>query len=352
MHRFDRGRPLTLEFYSGATLLGECPVDVQRADLKKPSLHPTGECGFSFLLPGESAMDTSQDEDEIVVRIKGSGMVLCVLDKERADKVAGSPSHPFSRLRRKLFPDRRGYDPVVFMHIPKTAGTTFNTFAKRVYPFSRAITHIEFYDASEYADIARDYLFISGHLNVGQIRAHFSDRSYSYCTLVREPYAQLHSHLNWLRGIGADRESAFYQSHHRLFKSIADDVSQKEQLSYEDLEHIVANLDGVLKKLLDNNQTRYFLSREVEEVTAKDLQEALENTEMFDLIGTTEHYDAFKSSFCKAHQLEMVESNRSLNRAHYAPLYDIRDARTREILLPLVEKDLVLYQGVESLLKG
>ena len=336
---------MTLEFFSGGAKLGECRVDVMRADLKRPSLHPTGECGFSFLVPGEIS---EQGGEDITIKVKNNGTVLCVLDKARADRVAGSPAHPFSRLRRRLAPENRHFDPVVFMHIPKTAGTTFNTFAKRVYPFSRAITHIEFYDAAEYAKIAREYLFISGHLNVGQIRTHFTGRPFTYCTLVREPYAQLQSHLNWLRGIGADKESAFYQSHHRLFKSIADDISEKQQLAYEDLEHIVNNLDGVLKKLLDNNQTRYFLSEECEAVTSALLEEALENMKMFELIGTTEDYEAFKASFCERQRLEMIESNRSLNRAHHAALFDVRDPRNREILLPLVDKDLVLYERVQG----
>jgi hypothetical protein len=149
--------------------------------------------------------------------------------------------------------------------------------------------------------------------------------------------------------IGADRESAFYQSHHELFKSIANDISRKERLSYDDLQHIVENLDGVLRKLLDNNQTHYFLSEECEEVEAQHLEEALENLEMFDLIGTAEHCAQFKTSFCEVHNIEMIESNRTLNRAPYGALYDIEDARNRKILLPLVEKDLALYQRASCL---
>ena len=137
-----------------------------------------------------------------------------------------------------------------------------------------------------------------------------------------------------------------------MFKSIADDISQKQELSYEDLGYIVNKLDGVLKKLLDNNQTRYFLSREVEEVGSSQLDEALENMQMFDLIGTTEHYEAFRQTFCEQHKLELIESNRSLNRANYAALFDIKDPRNREILLPLVEKDLVLYERVQAELAG
>ena len=352
VHRFDRDRPLMLGFFSGGKLLGECPVDIKRADLKKPSLHPTGACGFSFTIPGQPETEASFRSDEIVISVKGSGTVLCVLNKVRPDKVSGNPAHPFSRFKRLLLPKGRKFNRVFFMHIPKTAGTTLNTFANRVYPFSKAIAHIEFYEPGEYVGIARDYLFISGHLNVGQIRRYFSDHPYSYCTLVREPYAQFHSHLNWLRGIAADRESAFYQSHHELFKNIADDISRKERLSYDELQHIVENLDGVLRKLLDNNETRYFLSEECEKVEPQHLEEALENLEMFDLIGTTEHFEQFKTSFCEVHNIEIIESNRTLNRAHYGALYDIKDARNREILLPLVEKDLALYQRVESLEKG
>ena len=98
LHRFDKSRPLILEFYSGGELLGETPVDVHRADLKKPSLHPSGTCGFSFLVPGETAATAAAGE--IVIRVKDSGAVLCVLDKARA----GLPGETRCRTRKQRGP--------------------------------------------------------------------------------------------------------------------------------------------------------------------------------------------------------------------------------------------------------
>lgn len=343
-NRFAKTRPLELEFYCGDRLLGACPVDIVRADLKQQGLHPTGICGFSFVLPGASREQPARLKADITIRVKHSGRLLCVLKRDLVDTAGGRAEHPFNRMRALFTFTSPSDGRVFFMHIPKTAGTTFNTFARQCYPRSRAISHIEAYDSSEYARIGADHTFISGHLNAGQMLRYFPPERYRYFTLMREPYAQLHSHINWLRGIGADRSSAFYQSHHGLFKQVAADIAQKSQLDPDDLQYLVERIDGVLKKLLDNNQTRYFLSAECDRPGWADLDQAQENMQQFELIGVTEEYERFRAAFCKANSIKYRPQGGALNRAGHAPLYDYQDPLNQKILEPLVEKDLVLYQ--------
>lgn len=345
-HRFHKNKALTLVLSLGEMVLGECTADELREDLKKQSLHPSGLCGFSFVFPKQWNVPNAQLADEVVVSIKDSNATLCVLNKNLADKVAGRPTHLTSKLKQGLSATRSGKDKVFFMHIPKTAGTTFNTFAKSIYPSNRAITHIEFYDPDEYAGIACDHRFISGHLNVGQIQEYFPVNEFKLYTLMREPYAQLHSHFNWLKGIGAEKSSAFYQSQHRSFKEIADDFAGKSQLSHDDLQKISDNLSGVLKLLFDNCQTRYFLSENCEEIEQHHFDRAEQNMAIFEEIGITEEYDKFKASFCKAHDLKVDKSDSAFNASRLNALYDYQDPLNREILLPLVDKDLLLYQQV------
>lgn len=345
-HRFDKNKPLILEFKSGTILLGECQADVLREDLQKQALHPSGLCGFSFVFPDQARLTREEETDDISISIKDSRHVLCVLDKKLADKVAGRATHPFSRIKQRLSMTPASFDKVLFMHIPKTAGTTFNTFAKSSYPPNRAMTHIEFFAESDYAQIARDNYFISGHLNIGQLQQSFSFDQFKVYTLMREPYAQLHSHINWLRGIARDKNSAFYQSHHGLFKTISESFIEKETLTADDLRAIVSNLSGVLMKLLDNNQTRYFQAEECTIIEHQHLIAAEKNLSNFENIGTTERYEQFRQIFCDRHHFRYTPGEHSFNSSQYAPLYDHQNALNQEILRPLVKHDLALYQKV------
>lgn len=345
-HRFNKKKPLVLVFSRAGVPLGECAANTLREDLKQLSLHPNGVCGFSFAFPEPLDLLDSQSNEEISICVKNTRDVLCNLKLKQADNAVGRPAHAFSQIRRQFSITSGRPGKVVFMHIPKTAGTTFNTFAKSVYPTGRAISHIEAFDVEEYPNIAREYQFISGHLDVGQLQQHFPKSEYKFYTLIREPYAQLHSHLNWLKGIGADKSTVFYQTHHPFFKEIADYLMGKNRLSNDDLQSIVDNLRGVLLPLLDNNQTRYFLIDDCEKVEQSHLEIAQENSGIFTQIGTTEKYQRFKQAFCRQHQFKYAQSKHTsnLNTSRMAALYDYQDPVTQEILYPLVSKDISLYQ--------
>ena len=350
-HRFNKRKPLTLVFSLAGIPLGECVVNLAREDLKQLSLHPSGLCGFSFAFPEPLQLSKSKVAEEIVISIKNTRNVLCVLNTKQADTATGRPAHPFSQIKRAVSLTRNAGDKAVFMHIPKTAGTTFNTFAKSVYPSGQAISHIESYGLEEYSNIAQNYQFISGHLNIGMLQQYFPMDEFKFYTMMREPYAQLHSHFNWLKGIGADKNSVFYQTHHQLFKNIADDLVGKTNLSNKALQAIVDRLGGVLQKLLDNNQTRYFQFDDCETVGQNQLEIALANAEVFEQIGSTEKYQRFRATFCQVHHFKYAQGKDafSLNTSRMAALYDHQNPVTQEILYPLVSKDLLLYQKVTQI---
>ena len=347
-HRFKKNEPLTLVFSAGENILGECTANALREDIREQALHPDGKCGFSFIFPKRQMAGQAGSDNTIVVSIKESGAELCKLDMGLADRVTGRPTHPFSRIRQRLSGAGKRRDKVLFMHIPKTAGTTFNTFAKSVYPPDRALTHVESYDAHECVQIAEDYQFVSGHLNMGQIRRYFPPDCFRLYTLVREPYAHLHSHFNWLRGIGADRDSPFYQSHHHAFRLIADQLSEKSALDYDDLQIIVDQISGLSRHLFENSQTRYFLDEPCDRVGTEELAAAKQNTALFDLIGTTEQYAEFRSAFCRAQHFKFTPSHHAFNSSRMNSLFDHEDPKVREILYPLADKDLTLYQFVKK----
>lgn len=234
------------------------------------------------------------------------------------------------------------------MHIPKTAGTSFNSFARSLYNSEEILTHIEAYDHSTFPQIAKNYQFISGHLRMDSVHNYFNATEFQLYTLVREPYAQVHSHLNWLRGIGANPESDFYKAHHGLFKDLGDQFGDKTSLTNDALQIIVDNISGILRKLLDNNQSRYFLSSDPEVISKKDWGEIQDNLNLFTLLGTTKDYAKFQKDFCFLNSFDKSQEVTPLNASKYTRLYDYNDQKTQEIVRPLVAIDLQLYKLVQE----
>ncbi|MFT5700039.1 MAG: hypothetical protein ACI8ZB_002910 [Desulforhopalus sp.] len=337
-HRFNTGKSLHIVFKEGDTVLGECSTSLSREDVKSKDIHPTGLCGFSFSLPASYA--ESEKRGEITLTIRESGVILCKLDPQYMGQIVQVKTQFWHRFKQR---SQQNKDTIFFMHIPKTAGTSFNSFAGSLYKPDEIITHIEAFDQTSYPEIAERYRFISGHLRMDTIKMFFSGPDIQLYTLIREPYGQLHSHLNWLRGIGADRGSAFYQAHHGLFKDLADDFGDKTELNHQTLQNIVDNISGVLKKLVDNNQSRHFLTGDPTTVTNKDFAEIRDNVKLFTMVGTTKEYSLFQKDFCEMNSFPPPAAVKSLNSSRFTQLYDHTDPVTREIVTPLVAFDLQLY---------
>lgn len=344
-NRFTPGKRLHLIFKDGTSVIGKCETDLLREDVKKATGHPTGYCGFSFALP--TGFQLEQVKTTLTVSVESTGTLLCELHPGEAGKpLEKGKKKTLRQLLCKSSPAWESQARVFFMHIPKTAGTSFNSFAGGLYRPGEIITHIEAYDKSAYHEITEKYRFISGHLRMDSIERYFQGKNLQFYTLIREPYAHLHSHLNWLRGIGATPGSSFYQAHHVLFKELASSWGHRTRISNHELQRLVDNLDGVLKKLVDNGQSRYFLSEDPEQVEEKHFFVAEKNLQLFSLIGTTSGYRLFQEEFCKKHKFPVPPTEKPLNRSKYESLYDHTDPTSREIVRPLVQYDLRLYNLV------
>lgn len=345
-HRFFKLKEITLSFHHGNLCLGKCKANLLREDVKASGLHPTGYCGFTFNLPNR--FEQLSSDNPLVISIVETGTQLCSLRANMQNRIIASKS-PFISKVKKLLPKFAQEDkPIFFMHIPKTAGTTFNSFANKLFASGECINHIEFYARSEFSHLGSRFHFISGHLTLGEVKQFFPPDKFQYYTLLRDPNRHLHSHLNWLRGIGADKKSTFYSTHHDLFKELADFFASNPQLGPRELQSIVDSVSGVLKEIVDNCQVRHFLDKKVDRVTEDDLGEALTNISLFTKIGLTEQYEIFQNVFCSQQGITPPAKEPSLNRSRFAPMYDTSDPEIQEVLTPLIKYDLQLYNHIKK----
>ncbi|SDP49378.1 hypothetical protein [Desulforhopalus singaporensis] len=341
-HRFDKKRSVVLEFYEGDKLLGKAEANQYREDLKALNVHPDGKCGFCFFFPGALDWETGGN---IVVRVAEKGSLLASVPKKRCGENLKQEPSLFQYLRRRWSGKATLKQPIFFMHIPKTAGTTFNTFVENHFK-SPSIRHIEVFNESEYSSYGEDFLYIAGHVRYSRFHRYFPKDKFLWYSLLREPYAHLHSHLNWLRSVAVDQESDFYRAHNDEFRNISCHLSGKEQLNHVDLQHLIDTLPVSAMANIDNQQTRYFLPHDKARIEESDAHEALDVLRQFNHVGLTEDLIGFQQKFLAANHAPLKPMPKRLNKAKLNILYNYTDPEAREIAKPLVSADLHLYNSV------
>lgn len=232
--------------------------------------------------------------------------------------------------------------PVFFLHIPKTAGTSFNTFVQHTFSL-HSITHAEVYRDESLHTMAGKYDYISGHLRIDRFCNNFPSDQYRWMTILREPFGHFHSHLNWLRGVAADQESDFYKKHNATFKHLANGLKDKRTLSPEELQTLVDSFEPAVYPILENYQTRYLVSGYRDRVQEPDTEEALANLRKFFAVGVTDRFGDFQQYFLQLNRAKMKEINSSMNKARLEPLFDHKDPVYREIIASFVHSDKRLY---------
>ena len=113
---------------------------------------------------------------------------------------------------------------IVFVHVPKTAGSTVNRALRGVLP--NGLDHCEAIldDPARLRRAAARLDWISGHVDLTTLRRALrqaTSRPLRFFGAVRTPDAQVASHYNWLIEIH-NRGSAFYGAHPRRIREISE----------------------------------------------------------------------------------------------------------------------------------
>lgn len=114
----------------------------------------------------------------------------------------------------------------VFIHVPKTAGSTVNAYLER--SGAPGASHVEAWieDDTEASAKLMDLDWVSGHVQFPQMRARLAANTFRrlrFFTLVRDPVKQLMSHYNWLIEIH-HRGGSFYNGHPQRIKEISEAI--------------------------------------------------------------------------------------------------------------------------------
>lgn len=343
-HRFNKLRKVELELYLDDSLIGETTAGHLREDLCELGIHPNGECGFEFVTSGKIDQTVCH---RLTLRTKGSN---CCLVQINTDGFEIKEREWFTDIFRSLFVFVRNEKPImVFMHIPKTAGTSFNTLVHTFLSKGRIVSHLELVEKRKYNRLQGRYNFLSGHLRIGVLKEYFNLEEADLYTIVREPYSHLHSHLKWLIKTSTDSNDSYFKHSNRTIYDLGRSLSHIDFGKIDDLAQFTSDIKGTEAAFFDNMQTRYFLDHEPGRVCDNDFEQAVANTELFRLIGLTEDYFSFVNRFVQINGLKKSGLSKKLNLSKTEPLFDYNDQVVREILYPLVRFDLELYDHIRRL---
>lgn len=341
-HRLHAEKPVELECRLDEEVIAKATADIFREDLRELGVHPTGRCGFELVLQPRAPYPSGST---LTIGLKGSSAILRQIS---TDTFTSDDHNGLLQGMRKLWPWPGNEKSIVFMHIPKTAGTSFNTFALSLFPKGRGISHIELIDKSRYPELQRRCRYISGHLPVGVLKKWFHLEQADLYTIIREPYAHLHSHLKWLIRTASTQNDNYFRLNNPAIIELGEALATVNFSHLKSLESFIAGMNDLEAAFLDNMQLRYFLDQIPRRTEHADLDKAKENCRLFRQIGITERYAEFTAAFIKSHA--PIQSGRPfrLNRSREKPLFDLSDPAIRKALYPLVYLDLQLYEGLDK----
>jgi len=248
-----------------------------RPDLLEKKIHPTGFCGFRFDIDPE--IYKTLDPFRLRVNCATKTLVKSAIFYESwPERIRVSNSNG----KQELF---------FFLHIPKTAGTSFRNMLYRVFdhdtilPNPTVLDETKLYPTFEQLmeEMQPDIRLITGHYPLS-LTSTFEVKP-TFLTFLRDPVERTISHI-------------FHAK--KYFDRFAE-MTPKEILE-----------DEVIRSQLNNYQTRFFLSTRNDEknLDESDFRQAMSNLENCEFVGITEY---FPTSVAKAEKLFGWKFDNQLN---------------------------------------
>lgn len=227
-----------------------------------------------------------------------------------------------------------------YIHTPKTAGSSVNEYFTNIFPNS--ICHIEGKLKSEKGLDLDKYDFASGH--IGYTHAHkILDDKWLKLVTFREPYSFVISHLCWIRLLADPGQEERFNNHPEIFQRIATKMASLDLSKAGNITLFIEWLDSISCDYLHNTQTFYLdYAKTIEGAKA-----ALKNIEF---VGTLEKIDKFLELINYELSLDVKferAPRKNVNKQKYG--LDINNPEHRQALLPLIDKDIEIYEIVSDI---
>lgn len=236
--------------------------------------------------------------------------------------------------------------PLAFMHIAKTAGSSVNEYFESLYSTSRSLSFAEHsvYNGSSLSDLFERYEFVSGHLFFG----HFFDLAphVKKMTIIREPFAQLASHVRWINRYNRHDLSKEFAELPREVRDLVGYVGQFDLSNPKDLDHLFTNLPPYGYYLFNNLQCRYLIgdSAFMDPISLRDADFACEHLNMFDIVITLENLSGMIPRVARKCGFKAKKFYEFVNKSEEVKNIDTSCPLTRDVMRKHILADIRLYE--------
>ncbi|MGF1522349.1 MAG: sulfotransferase family 2 domain-containing protein [Leptolyngbyaceae cyanobacterium] len=234
-----------------------------------------------------------------------------------------------------------------FIHLPKTAGTTFNAFLDQQYPLADIAPPEVFEKGSEYLDkgdpegrlrYLRQFSLYRGHYPYQVCKLFMPE--YVSLTVLRDPVKRIVSQYNDWRSKSEESLAGAFESEKTL-AALARDLPFRDFFQSD---------HPLVARFFHNGQARPLATNfrcKMEGQALKDL--ALANLKKIDYVGITEAFDLFLLMLCERFGWHYPQRLQSLNKARHSLQVEDLDDDTLAIIAEKNEADIALYNLAKEL---
>ncbi|WP_289043988.1 hypothetical protein [uncultured Aliiroseovarius sp.] len=233
------------------------------------------------------------------------------------------------------------FNPITaFIHVPKTAGSTVNSYLQQ--SGTAGVAHVEalFKQPDKVKSAIARYRWVSGHVTFPKMRATLSKasrRKVRYFTAIRSPDKQIMSHLNWLIEI-YHKGGKFYDNHPPAVKRISERIRTSDTSD----PRVIVELLNSAQGLFLNCQSRFVLGPDRGNLSHDEMAQRLEVYEMIGTEGT------LPLLIERISGIEYQDSERKNVSPYHFPAEVFRDSFVVDYLRERNAADEALYEYVKS----
>lgn len=228
-----------------------------------------------------------------------------------------------------------------YLHIPKTAGTTFNDFLAHSFIGEKCSFHIEI---EKNINVLLESSIISGHLPLPKAKKSIPNfENYIKLTVFRDPLKQVSSHLRFVKKLSEPSEKERLLSHSLGIQKIVAVLKETDLSSPLEIKLFIKWLEDEKLVLFHNSQIQYLIASGFR-MTEKQVEEAIKELHKIDYVGITERLDDYMNYLSTVLNFRKKKrKSKRLNITVESYGLDIHNKEIEKVLEPLICYDKIIY---------